>query len=61
MIKGKDNQHKKREKVESKPTIKASDIVEKACSVYIEKGRFHSTASKLSKTKLKCMRIGREL
>lgn len=45
----------------SVPVIYVSGHVKNVCSVYIEKGRFHSTASKLFKTKAKCMRIGREL
>lgn len=44
-----------------KPLIRVSSHVKNLCSVYIEKGRFHSTASKLSQTKVKCMRVGREL
>ncbi len=43
------------------PVINVSSHLKKVCSVYIEKGRFHSTASKLTKTKVKCTRIGREL
>lgn len=42
-----------------KPIVNISKIVKDACSVYIEKGRFHSTASKLTKTKNKCTRIAR--
>jgi hypothetical protein len=48
-------------KLQEKPLIIVSGLVREACSVYMEKGRFHSTASKLSMTKTKCMRIGREL
>lgn len=44
-----------------RPAINVSKIVKDACSVYIEKGRFHSTASKLFKTRNKCTRIAREL
>lgn len=45
----------------NKATIHVTRIVKDACSVYIDKGRYHSTASKLSNTKNKCVRMGREL
>jgi len=43
----------------SRPILIVSPLVREACSVYIEKGRFHSTASKLLATKPKCQRICR--
>jgi hypothetical protein len=43
----------------NKPTIYVTKIVKDACSVYIDKGRYHSTASKLSNTKNKCVRMAR--
>lgn len=46
---------------DNRPTINVSKLVKDACSVYIEKGRYHATASKLSKTKNKCTRIAKEL
>lgn len=45
----------------SRAIINVSKLVREACSVFIEKGRFHSTASKLWKTKGKCTRMAREL
>jgi len=43
----------------TKPSINVTTIVTKTCSVYIEKGRFNGTASKLLNTKNKCKRMGR--
>jgi hypothetical protein len=45
----------------NKPTINVTKLVKEVCSVYIEKGRYHSTASKLATTKGKCIRMSREL
>lgn len=59
---GKKHQDKKKDpSSDQRPTINVSNLVRDACSVYIEKGRYHSTASKLSKTKNKCTRIAKEL
>jgi hypothetical protein len=44
---------------DKRPAINVSRLVKEACSVYIEKGRYHSTASKLFKTRNKCTRIAR--
>jgi hypothetical protein len=49
----------KRKSCDKRAVINVSKIVKDACSVYIEKGRYHSTASKLSKTRNKCTRIAR--
>lgn len=59
---GKKHQEKKKDpSLDHRPTINVSKLVKDACSVYIEKGRYHSTASKLSKTRNKCTRIAKEL
>lgn len=58
---GRKKAEEKAKSADKRPAINVSKLVKDACSVYIEKGRFHSTASKLSKTKNKCTRIAREL
>ena len=61
MLGKKHQEEKKGPFLDHRPTINVSKLVKDACSVYIEKGRYHSTASKLSKTRNKCTRIAKEL
>lgn len=61
MLGKKHKEEKKDSYLDHRPIINVSRIVKDACSVYIEKGRYHSTASKLSKTRNKCTRIAKEL
>lgn len=57
MISSKKSSHQ--DPSEKKPVIFVTPLVKNLCSVFEEKGRYHSTASKLQKTQLKCIRMGR--